>query len=434
MKVLIISFDKNLVNGLKEALKDYTVMEARNGEEAINTISSLVDVVIYDAVAGSISEEEINDLYRQKFKDAKYVVLVDDIFPVDMDNIVAPNKVKLMRERAVEKIREAIAAPPGEVTIGEEDLSILKGIMPTEEPELSLEKLFFETETAESLPPPEPDLQEVLPKLESVVNPGGKKRLLLVSFDNNLVDRVKEVFSEKTEFIQARNMREVNDKAREADIIVFDTIMGMLARKTLLEMAKDELLSQKPYVLLIDELFTIETEDIPLQKKYSFAREAELDKAIQKVKELVEETAPAVREEVVEVSPQQEVGVMELLENILNKKQEEFTATESLPAQVEAPAPPPEVPIQAKAVPEDLANVLKDTVKNQLSPQNLLDLLSQVIRPEELKEYIAQKVEERIKDLLREQFQEVLSTVDVAQILREEAYRVLKERLREIVT
>lgn len=434
MKVLIISFDKNLVNGLKEALKDYTVMEARNGEEAINTISSLVDVVIYDAVAGSISEEEINDLYRQKFKDAKYVVLVDDIFPVDMDNIVAPNKVKLMRERAVEKIREAIAAPPGEVTIGEEDLSILKGIMPTEEPELSLEKLFFETETAESLPPPEPDLQEVLPKLESVVNPGGKKRLLLVSFDNNLVDRVKEVFSEKTEFIQARNMREVNDKAREADIIVFDTIMGMLARKTLLEMAKDELLSQKPYVLLIDELFTIETEDIPLQKKYSFAREAELDKAIQKVKELVEETAPAVREEVVEVSPQQEVGVMELLENILNKKQEEFTATESLPAQVEAPAPPTEVPIQAKAVPEDLANVLKDTVKNQLSPQNLLDLLSQVIRPEELKEYIAQKVEERIKDLLREQFQEVLSTVDVAQILREEAYRVLKERLREIVT
>ncbi|MCS7263030.1 MAG: hypothetical protein NZ560_06440, partial [Aquificaceae bacterium] len=106
----------------------------------------------------------------------------------------------------------------------------------------------------------------------------------------------------------------------------------------------------------------------------------------------------------------------------------------SPPAQVEAPAPPTEVPIQAKAVPEDLVNVLKDTVKNQLSPQNLLDLLSQVIRPEELKEYIAQKVEERIKDLLREQFQEVVSTVDVAQILREEAYRVLKERLREIVT
>ncbi|MDW8097287.1 MAG: hypothetical protein RMI44_04055, partial [Aquificaceae bacterium] len=332
MKVLIISFDKSLVNSLKEVLKDYTVMEARNGEEAINTISSLVDVVIYDALAGSISEEEINDLYRQKFKDAKYVVLVD-ILPVDMDNIVAPNKVKLMREQAVEKIREAIAAPPGEVSIGEEDLSILEGIMPTEEPELSLEKLFFETETAESLPPQEPDLQEVLPKLESVVNPGGKKRLLLVSFDNTLVDRVKEVFSEKTEFMEARNMREVNDKAREADIIVFDTIMGMLARKTLLEMAKDELLSKKPYVLLIDELFTIETEDIPLQKKYSFAREAELDKAIQKVKELVEETAPAVREEVVEVSPQQEVGVMELLENILNKKQEEFTATESPPAQ-----------------------------------------------------------------------------------------------------
>ncbi|MCS7262821.1 MAG: hypothetical protein NZ560_05350, partial [Aquificaceae bacterium] len=326
MKVLIISFDKSLVNSLKEVLKDYTVMEARNGEEAINTISSLVDVVIYDALAGSISEEEINDLYRQKFKDAKYVVLVD-ILPVDMDNIVAPNKVKLMREQAVEKIREAIAAPPGEVSIGEEDLSILEGIMPTEEPELSLEKLFFETETAESLPPQEPDLQEVLPKLESVVNPGGKKRLLLVSFDNTLVDRVKEVFSEKTEFMEARNMREVNDKAREADIIVFDTIMGMLARKTLLEMAKDELLSKKPYVLLIDELFTIETEDIPLQKKYSFAREAELDKAIQKVRELVEETAPAVREEVVEVSPQQEVGVMELLENILNKKQEEFTAT-----------------------------------------------------------------------------------------------------------
>ncbi|MDW8096376.1 MAG: hypothetical protein RMI51_06195, partial [Aquificaceae bacterium] len=101
MNILLVSFDKSLVNKLKETLKEYNVLDVKNGEEAINTVSSSIDVIIYDAVAASISEEDINRMYNQKFKDAKYIILVDEIFPVDMENITPPKKLKLSRDEAV---------------------------------------------------------------------------------------------------------------------------------------------------------------------------------------------------------------------------------------------------------------------------------------------------------------------------------------------
>ncbi|MGB9873832.1 MAG: hypothetical protein ACPLRS_02565, partial [Hydrogenobacter sp.] len=73
MKVLVVSFDKSLVKGIKEALKEYEVIDVKNGEEAVNTVQS-ADVIIYDAISGSISEEDINKMYQSKFKDAKYIV------------------------------------------------------------------------------------------------------------------------------------------------------------------------------------------------------------------------------------------------------------------------------------------------------------------------------------------------------------------------
>jgi len=113
MNILIVSFDKSLVKKLRDALKEYNVIDVKNGEDAINTVSSFIDIVIYDAVSGSISEEDINSMYKHKFKDSKYIVLVDDLFPVDMNNIMPPRKIKLMREEAAEKIMDAIMQEPG---------------------------------------------------------------------------------------------------------------------------------------------------------------------------------------------------------------------------------------------------------------------------------------------------------------------------------
>ena len=108
MNILIVSFDKSLVKKLRDALKEYNVIDVKNWEEAINTVSSFIDIVIYDAVSGSISEEDINSMYKHKFKDSKYIVLVDDLFPADMNNIMPPRKIKLMREEAAENVSSFI--------------------------------------------------------------------------------------------------------------------------------------------------------------------------------------------------------------------------------------------------------------------------------------------------------------------------------------
>lgn len=126
MNILIVSFDKNLVSKIKEVLSEHNLVDVKNGEEAVNTISSYMDVVIYDAVSGSISEEDINDMYKKKFKDSKYIILVDDLFPIDMNNILPPRKVKVMRDEVATKIKDAIVSEP-EAVVGEQPQELLSG-------------------------------------------------------------------------------------------------------------------------------------------------------------------------------------------------------------------------------------------------------------------------------------------------------------------
>jgi Response regulators consisting of a CheY-like receiver domain and a winged-helix DNA-binding domain len=111
MKVLIVSFDRNLVEQLKNALSGYEVMDAKNGEEALSLITTHFDVIIYDAMSGALSEEDINNMYQQKFEDAKFVVLVDDLFPINAQNLKRQKKILIPRESTPDQILSAITAP-----------------------------------------------------------------------------------------------------------------------------------------------------------------------------------------------------------------------------------------------------------------------------------------------------------------------------------
>lgn len=497
MNILIVSFDKSLVKKLKEVLREYNVIDVKNGEEAINTVSSFIDVVIYDAVSGSISEEDINNMYRQKFKDSKYIVLVDDLFPVDMNNIIPPKKIRLMREEAADKIIDALLQEEGEeykvqkeetleVQTAFEEVQpptiedfgqILSGMMgeatletPSEE-SITLSKLPFEEMGEESVIPPLGELGE---KKEEVIippaAPSGGKKLMVVSFDTDIINKLKDALSSKVEILEARNVKQAMDKAREVDIILFDTISGMLAYRTLMDMSKDEVLRKKPYILLLDELFTIDADSIPLPQKYTFTREAELSKAIQKVLELIErapteqiievpkESMPIGQEETPELPvpiahEEEEKDIMSLLEEIVGSsvgevkeeiEEEKPTVEEGLqefvPSQKEeAIVIPPQskeaIPsIPSEALIEDLSKAIKDIIQAQLSQEKLYSIISQVINYEDLRVYISGSIERKMEDILRTQINEVLSKIDIAQILREEAYKVLKERLREIIT
>jgi hypothetical protein len=114
MKVLIVSFDRSLVKQLKNALSEYEVMDVKNGEEALSLVTSYFDVIIYDAISGALSEEDINNMYQQKFKDAKFVVLVDDLFPINAQNLKPQKKMLIPRESTLDQILSAIMAPAQE--------------------------------------------------------------------------------------------------------------------------------------------------------------------------------------------------------------------------------------------------------------------------------------------------------------------------------
>jgi len=477
MNILIVSFDKSLVKKLRDALKEYNVIDVKNGEEAINTVSSFIDIVIYDAVSGSISEEDINSMYKHKFKDSKYIVLVDDLFPVDMNNIMPPRKIKLMREEAAEKIMDAIMQEPGVAyeTQAEEAFNVQAPLEESYTPTIEgLEQLLgdimeepaSEAIQEESLILDKFPLEEVKGKQETPVPLKGKK-LLVVSFDTEIINKVKDALASTVEVVEAKNIREAMEKVKETDIILFDTISGMLAYRTLMDMSKDEELRQKPYVLLIDELFTIDVESIPLPEKYTFAREAELSKAIQKVLEIIEsapveqtvevpqetEVIPEDQEAIPELpapimQEEEEKDIMSLLEEIVGsgasgveeEVEEEKTAypmeeiQEYIPPQEQVKEQEITEPMPLESLADSFAVAIKNVIREQLSQDKLYSIISQAIKYEDLKVHISGLIERKMEDILRAQINKVLSKIDIAQIVREEAYKVLKERLREIIT
>ncbi len=453
MNILIVSFDKNLINKLKEVLSEHNLMDAKNGEEAINTISSYMDVVIYDAVSGSISEEDINNMYRQKFKDSKYIVLVDDLFPVDMNNLMPPKKIRLMRDEAVNKIRDVIRAEPEEKTIQyiqepsmEENLTIesfsfTEPAMSTSDMESPVNLREFELSM-----PEEVEMHYV----EATEKP--QRKLLLVSFDTALINNLREALAGRVEIIESRNIKEVIQKAKEADIILFDTISGMLAYRTLMDMSKDELLSKKPYVLLIDELFTIDVSSIPLEKKYSFTRETELSRAIEKVIELAEEPLQYPLQETwahEQTTQEEDKSIMSLLEEIIGSSLEE----EKPPAPTEEPEAAEvsseeltrdigmdqmhvisESSAQVDNIAESLITALEKVLREQLSQERVYSAISRVISPEDVAKVLSSLLERKLEEVLREKVSEVFSKLDVSEIVREEARKVLKEKLSELIT
>ncbi len=488
MNILIVSFDKNLVSKIKEVLGEHNVVDVKNGEEAMNTISSYMDVIIYDAVSGSISEEDINNMYKQKFKDSKYIILVDDLFPVDMNNITPPRKIKLMRDEAIAKVKDAILSEPEAVVEEHLQEMFLGEKLPLEDmgvsqPTYAEDAVGFREFDIEL--PTEPAWSQV----EEIFQKGEKekllKKLLLVSFDTTLIKNIREALSEKVEILEARNIKEALEKAKEVDIILFDTISGMLAYRTLMDMSKDESLAKKPYVLLIDELFTIDVGSIPLERKYSFARESELSKAIEKVLELTKEILaerPAeplletysLEESLpLELQPtafqEEDKGIMGLLEEIMVsgfeeenpttlaesfefKKQEEPTIQENImpfqsPMQTETEwqATTPSFSAQAKPsafeyssqtenITETISTLIKEAIKSQLSRDMVYSVLSQIIRPEEIGRQVSSLLERELEAIIGQKIAEALSRIDITQIVREEAYKVLRERLNELIT
>jgi len=456
MKVLIVSFDRSLVKQLKNVLSEYEVVDVKNGEEAINLAIPYFDVIIYDAISGALSEEDINNMYQQKFKDAKFVVLADDLFPINAQNLKPQKKILIPRESTPDQILSAITAPVQEteeyqLPTLELEIEPHKQTVEELEKQESIEVLFFEKGLEPTEVQPE-SKEEVSQYISESVHP--KKRVAVVSFDSTLVDSITSLLSENFEPVVIRSFRNLESLLKDVDGVIFDAISGLTAKKRLMELAKDQDIVQKPFLVLIDELFNINIDDVPLRIKHAISREESPKKIVEKFKEII----VALKEE--------ETTLMQMLGELLEKQEavqekekdveiEEFSQIikefempkleESplpvkefvLEEQKEEPIPVPQIHLE-EAVPtvsasQQKTEKLEDVLKG-LSLEDIKKVVEETIKEEIKKAFQGFNPSDLVRELLREELKKSIESIPLESIIREITYQVLRERLRELIT
>jgi len=460
MKVLIVSFDRSLVEQLRNVLGEYKVMDVKNVEEALGLVNTHFDVIIYDAISGALSEEDINNMYQQKFKDAKFVVLVDDLFPINVQNLKPQKKVVIPRDSAPDQILSAIMAPVQETE--EYRLPILEFEIEThkqtvKELERAMEIVPSEQESTEILfPEKELELVEARPESKektSRYTPESaypKKKVAVVSFDNTLTDSLTFLLSEDFEPVAIRSFRDLGILLKNVDGVIFDAISGLAAKKRLMELAKDEDVAKKPFLVLLDELFNINIDDVPLRNKHTISREKSPIEIVEKFKEIFvppkeeETTLMQMIEDLLEkqeVVQEKEKGVeteefFHIIKELEMPKLEEsplFVKEFVLEEQKEEPTPTPQIPIE-KAVPTVSALEQKTEEEGSLKSLSIRHVVEETIKEEIRRAFEGFNLNDLVRELLKEELKKRIESIPLESIIREATYQALRERLRELIT
>jgi DNA-binding NarL/FixJ family response regulator len=464
MKVLIVSFDKNLVKQLKNALSEYEVMDVKNGEEALSLATPYFDVIIYDAISGALSEEDINNMYQQKFKDAKFVVLVDDLFPINAQNLKPQKKMLIPRESTPDQVLSAIMAPAQETE--EYQLPTLEFEIEThkqtvEELEGAIEITPSEQESVETLPFEEGfKLAEAQPESKEEVSQyipesaHPQKKVAVVSFDSTLVESITPLLSENFEPVAIRSFRDLEILLKDVDGVIFDAISGLAAKKRLMELAKDQDIAQKPFLVLIDELFNINIDDVPLRNKHAISREESPKKIVEKFKEIIvplkEEETTLIKMlgellEKQEAVQEKEEGVEveefpQIIKELEMPKLEESPLPMEEPVlkeQKEEPTPTPQIHIE-EAMPTVSASEQKterlEDVLGSLPLEDIKKVIEETIKEEIKRTFEGFNLSDLARELLREELKKGIESIPLEGIIKEITYQVLRERLRELIT
>jgi len=491
MKVLVVSFDKTLTESLVSALSGHEVHVAKNTEEAIKMMPSDIEGVIYDAISGAISEEDINTLYTKKFSNARYVILYDELFPVDANNIIVPQKILIPRDESPEEIVRKLEEFPVEEPQEETPPAPAEEISTEAPEEFEIETTSFETsavpeavieEAAESVEEAikeieasqeeKPDAEEGAAGEESPekVQPSGVRRILIVSFDQTLVDSLESVLGANYEISSVKTVKQALEEGKKADMIVFDAISGVIAEKGLVDMAGDPDLSQKFYLILIDDLFPINVDSIPLERKVAVSRDTDPGR----LKEIVEEnlsSTPLAEREVseqpeaeslpseeeavaqeeppeVEITPQtpqipevevtaeeppqeEEIPALATLERIIEEKGLGEDKSEEEPEEAEEKAgetSPPQTAPTVHIPQEQIARLIEEAVSRSLSEERVREIFSQIVGER------VEGVKDMISEIIRKEVERAFEEMDIRNIIRQATYQVLKERLEELIS
>ncbi len=443
MRILIVSFDKALVKKLKSLLPTHEIIEVKNGEEAIKTVRTEVDFVIYDAISGALSEEDINNMYKQRFGDAQFIILVDELFPVDMGNILAPNKVRLSREDEVDKVKGIIeggmsverieeAPPPAEP-------SVEKAFEEIPEPQEFVIEHTSIDEPSGGFEIPLPEEPEPLPSVEEPVaekrEEGGSK-VLVVSFDNLLIDNIRSVLGEEYQVEIAKNTKEALEKRSDAPVVIYDAISGVIAEKGLIELSQDPDYGRKAYIILIDELFPISVDNIPLDNKDVLSREAEVHLIKGKVEEAISKVRTASQPagaDIFEEKKTEEIPQIETVSGMENINIEEITK-EAVEMQEEVQEVKEEkTPFEEVTLPPTERTV------ERVVDVNVDEIVERVVKSIDfegiLKRVIKESIDENmISSLIRQEIETAFANVDVQGIIREVVASIVRDKVEELLS
>ncbi len=483
MKILLVTFDKEMEQKIRNLLKDYQIVVAKNGEEALLlNVEGDVGLIIYDALAGGIAEEDINRLYDEGFKNVPYIILMDDLFPIDPNNIKPKNKKVISREVEVDKlpdlVKELLEKAPSE-----EKAEVPAEEKPKEEPkkeesaaaeETSWEEMFggittvgpAKEEKSETAKEEKAEAAETVSeaKKEEVSTPATpelplKKKCLLVSFDMPLVERIQQIIGDSCDLAIARSAKQALQKYGNEffDIIIFDTISGVFAEKGIKDLYEKGGYKDSLYVVLLDEMLPIDVDKLPVKNLRAIKRESELDllpeiiesaphisleKALESAAAAVEEQKPETEEKaaVAATPPAEEKSAPTSVEKetpappkveeakppVEEKKQAVPALEEKVqpvqPAEVQ-PTPPPATvqTVQVQISEEQIAKIVEAKLNERVIP-----LIEELIRSKLSEVYV--------KTLLREMVEEEVSESTVREIVREIAEPIVRETLEELLS
>lgn len=406
MKILIVSFDKNLVDSLEALFTDHDVFTAKNAEEALALSPPDIDVIIFDAISGAISEEEINQLYQKKFKNQKYVILYDELFPIDTNNIYPPNKVLISRDAVPQEIVNKALG----VSTSENREEIIDSLQETQKSAKEPSQISKETEK------------------------GNNPLVLIVSFDKKLTDSLENALSSKYRVQVVKNVKAAKEKGAEADIIVYDAISGSIAEKNLVELSEIPEIKEKVFLILLDELFPIDVERINLPFKAVINRDAPIDLIGDEIDRLAQQKVKETHQTKETISETPSKSEEEsIIEEALSPSEEfvlESTKEEKKDVSSERLASTPREDI--KPIVESISEKLTDEKFVKMIVAEAISKELQGLREEirmEAKDYIKDVIE----SVIREEIERFLLELKIADIIREETRKTVERKISELL-
>ncbi|HID79451.1 MAG TPA: hypothetical protein EYH48_04705 [Aquifex aeolicus] len=434
MKILLITFDKELEKKIQELLKDYQIITAKNGEEALLlNIAGDVDLVIYDALAGGIAEDDINKLYEEGFQNIPFIILMDDLFPIDPGNIKPKLKKIISREVEVDKLpdlvkemvpqkgEEKVLETPAQTEGKKEEFSWEEFMgSPTPEGEKKGESQEVVQEIKEEPKEVETPAQTSTPEVGEI---SLNKQCLLVSFDMPLVEKIEKLIGGKCDLHIARSAKQALQKygGKPFDVIIFDTISGVFAEKGIKDLYEKGGYKDSLYVLLLDEFLPLDTEKLPVKNLRAVKRESELEL----LPEIVENAPHISFGKLVEQASQEATQEPQKGQPPKERKEEEKEEAK------ETPQPMPAVqsisqPTSAVTAPlgfsrEELEKLIEEKINAKVVP-----LIEELIRSKLSEVYV--------KALVREMVEAEINRELVKEIVREIAEPIVKETLEQLLS